>query len=72
MKVEVAKGIEELKRQFSSSAFNVTEDGTGERMSSLRPSPSARVSGPTMPGLDFKYPRSIHTLIFTPFSWAPN
>ena len=29
MKIEVAKGIEELKRQFSSSAFNVSEDGTG-------------------------------------------
>jgi hypothetical protein len=29
MKVEVAKGIEELKRHFSSSAFKVTEDGAG-------------------------------------------
>jgi len=29
MKVEVAKAIEELRRQFSSSEFKVTEDGTG-------------------------------------------
>lgn len=29
MKVEVATGIEELKRQFSSSAFSVREDGNG-------------------------------------------
>jgi hypothetical protein len=29
MKVEVATGIEELKRQFSSSAFNVRDDGNG-------------------------------------------
>jgi hypothetical protein len=29
MKVEVANSIEELKRQFSSSAFTVTEDGAG-------------------------------------------
>lgn len=29
MKVEVATGIEELKRQFSSSAFSVRDDGSG-------------------------------------------
>jgi hypothetical protein len=29
MKVEVSKGIEELKRQFSSSAFIVAEDNQG-------------------------------------------
>jgi hypothetical protein len=29
MKVEVSKGIEELKRQFSSSAFTVAEDNQG-------------------------------------------
>lgn len=29
MKVEVANGIEELKRQFSSSAFSVHDDGNG-------------------------------------------
>jgi hypothetical protein len=29
MKVEVAAGIEELKRQFSTSAFDVRDDGNG-------------------------------------------
>jgi hypothetical protein len=29
MKVEVSTGIEELKRQFSSSSFNIREDGQG-------------------------------------------
>jgi hypothetical protein len=29
MKVEVATGIEQLKQQFSSSAFNVRDDGNG-------------------------------------------
>jgi hypothetical protein len=29
MKVEVATGIDELKRQFSSSAFNIRDDGSG-------------------------------------------
>jgi len=29
VKVEVANGIEELKRQFNTSAFNVQDDGNG-------------------------------------------
>lgn len=29
MKVEVATGIEELKRQFSTSAFTISDDGSG-------------------------------------------
>ena len=68
MKVEVSTGIEELKRQFSASAFTVREDGQGGAYVVMEPCRLGPRYRPEAPGSVSISRRNIHTRTSIRFS----